>query len=174
MRQNFRFMVERLYLGLLSLYPRRFGATFAEEIQDIFLRIADEAEETGNLELIALYFFELKNLAISVLREHWHELKSGKERKKPSENGLHAANAIQNVAALLSTVGIPDWRWVLRWTLLMTAAIPAGGLLQAPFTAFLLFIFNLGANVGILPSVSGETLAQPRRDRSHERIGLPE
>jgi hypothetical protein len=49
-------MVERLHRGLLSLYPRRFRETFGEEIWDIFLRILDEAEEAGNVELLASYF----------------------------------------------------------------------------------------------------------------------
>ncbi len=48
MRCNLRAIIERLYLGMLSLYPDRFRANFGEELQDIFLRVADEAEEAEN------------------------------------------------------------------------------------------------------------------------------
>lgn len=158
MRQPLRYMVEKLYLGLLALYPPRFRAMFGEEIQEIFLRIADEAEAAGNFELLKLYFYELKSLAISVFCERWHELKSGKENEMTQENDLHDVPALRNGGASLTMVGIPYRRWILRWTLLMTAAIPAGWLLTAPFTALMMFIVGLGANFGILTVISGETL----------------
>ena len=74
MRRNLRFIIERLYLGMLSLYPDRFRAKFGEELQDIFLRIVDEAEEAGNSKLLTIYFHELKSLTVSIVRERWHEL----------------------------------------------------------------------------------------------------
>lgn len=152
MRRNIRLIVEYLYLGLLSLYPARFRATFGEEIQDIFVRIADEAVEAGNLELLRMYFYELRSLGVSIIREHWHELKSGKEKVMAPENDLHTGG--------VSLVGVdsPGKPWIFRWTLLMTAAILAGWLLMAPLAALLLFIVRLGADVGILSGINGESL----------------
>jgi hypothetical protein len=158
MYQNLRYIVERLYAGLLSLYPPRFRETFAEEIQDIFERIVNDARDAENFELLALYFYELKSLVVSIIREQWHEIRSGKEKNMAPENNLHDAHPLQNGEAFLATVGIPDWRWVLRWTLLMTAAIPAGWLLTAPITALVLFIISLGPGVGMLSGINGETL----------------
>lgn len=155
MRQNFRILVERVFLWLFSLYPYRFRATFGEEIEEIFLRIADEAEKAGNFERFNLYFYELKSLLISVLREHWHEWKAGK-KKMTSKNDLQEVSAFQNGGA--SLVVVPSWSWIFRWTLLMIMAIIAGGLLMAPFTAFMLFIVSLGTNVGILPGIRADNL----------------
>jgi hypothetical protein len=158
MRQKFRFLAEQLYLGLLSLYPHRFRTTFGKEIEDIFLRIADEAEKAGNFELLVLYFYELKSLVISILREHWHEWESGKEKKMASENDSQDVPVFQNGGASFAMVGVPNWSWIFRWTLLMTAAIVAGGLLMAPFTALMLFIVRLGTNVGLFSGVRADNL----------------
>lgn len=46
----------------------------------------------------------------------------------------------------------PDWRWLLRWIALTTAAIPAAMLLAAPCAAILLPIFNFGVDIGIITS----------------------
>jgi len=156
MRRNLRFVIERLYMGMLSLYPSRFRANFGDELQDIFLRVVDETEGAENGELLTIYFHELKSLAVSIVRERWHEWQS--LRKIAAENSMHAVDIYQNGRVSMSMIKTPDWPWILRWTFLTTAAILAGWLLKAPFTALLLFLHNLGAKIGILSGVSGETL----------------
>jgi hypothetical protein len=150
MRRNLRFIIERLYLGMLSLYPDRFRANFGEELQDIFLRIVDEAE--GNNKLLAIYFNEFKSLTISIVRERWHEYRSRK-KMTPDSGGV-----FQNGRALLTIVEIPDRSWIWRWTLLTTAAYPAGWILKAPITALLLYLHALGTRNGIVSNLNGDTL----------------
>ena len=70
-----------------------------------------------------------------------------------TENNLHNAAVSKNGAASpLEMVRVPDWRWVLRWVVLTTVAIPTALLLMAPFAAILMLIFNLGVDVGIITS----------------------
>jgi hypothetical protein len=152
MRHKLRVIIEQLYFGMLSLYPSRFRANFGDELQDIFLRVVDEAEGAENRELFILYFHELKSLVISIIRERWHELKSGKEMT-PENNGV-----FQNGRASLAIVKSPNWLWIVRWTLVMTAAILVGWLLNPPFTVLLLFLYNVGTKIGIVPGLSGEIL----------------
>jgi hypothetical protein len=60
----------------------------------------------------------------------------------------------QNKSTLPSKIGnAPDWRWVLRWIVLTTAAIPAALILAAPFAAILLPVFNFGVDIGIITSI---------------------
>lgn len=152
MRHKLRVIIEQLYFGMLSLYPSRFRANFGDELQDIFLRVVDEAEDAESKELFILYFHELKSLTISIIREHWHEFRSGKNLT-PESGGV-----FQNGRASLAIVKSPDWRWILRWITLLTAAILVGWLLMAPFTALLLAISKLGGNVGILLSTNDGNL----------------
>jgi hypothetical protein len=59
----------------------------------------------------------------------------------------------QNEPGSPSKIGsAPDWRWLLRWIVLTTAAIPAALLLAAPFAAILLPIFNFGVDNEIITS----------------------
>jgi hypothetical protein len=59
----------------------------------------------------------------------------------------------QNESTSPSKIGRAlDWRWLLRWIVLTTAAIPAAMLLTAPCAAILLPIFNLGVDIGIINS----------------------
>ena len=152
MRRNLRLIIERLYGGMLSLYPDRFRANFGDELQNIFLRIADEAEEAGSTKLFKIYAYELKSLAVSIVRERWHDFRSRK-KLAPSSGGV-----IQSGKPAMVIVETPDWLWIFRWTLLTTAAVLAGWLLKAPFTALLLFLHSLGTNIGIMSGVRGETL----------------
>lgn len=50
----------------------------------------------------------------------------------------------------LETWSGPGLRWVIKWVLLTTAAIPAALLLMAPVAAALLWLNNLGARMGVL------------------------
>jgi len=152
MRRNLRFIIERLYMGMLSLYPDRFRANFGDELQDVFLRIADEAEEAGNGKLFTIYANELKSLTVSIVRERWHEYRSRKKLASDSGGGFQSGRAVLAIAK------IPDRSWIWRWTLLTTAAFPAGWILKAPFTALLLFLHNLGVKIGIISGVRGDSL----------------
>ena len=62
-----------LYARLLHLYPRRFQAEFAEEMEVVFRDLLDEAFEKGILPFIIVCIKELGGLPISILREFWHE-----------------------------------------------------------------------------------------------------
>ena len=152
MRRNLRFIIERLYLGMLFFYPDRFRANFGDELQDIFLTVVDEAEEAGNNKLLAIYINELKSLAVSIVRERWHEYRSRK-KLAPDSGG-----AFQSGRAVLTIAEIPDRSWIWRWTLLTTAAILAGFLLKAPFTALLLFLYTWGAKIGIVSDFNSDAL----------------
>ena len=152
MHRYLRATIERLYTGMLSFYPDRFRANFGEELQDIFLRIVDEAEDAGDIGLLNVYFFELKSLAVSIIRERWYEFQSRK-KLAPDSGGV-----FQSGRAALPIVEIPDRSWIWRWTLLTTAAILAGRLLKAPFTALLLFLYTLGTKIGIVSDFNGDFL----------------
>ena len=60
-----------------------------------------------------------------------------------TDDNLHNAAESQNGAASpLEMVRVPDWRWLLKWVVLTTAAIPVAMLLMVPFAAILMLIFN--------------------------------
>jgi len=70
-----------------------------------------------------------------------------------TEDNFQNAAASQNGAASpLEMARVPDWRWLLKWVALTTAAIPVALLLMVPFAAILMPIFKLGVNAGIIPS----------------------
>ena len=69
-----RFMIMRLYVCLLPLYPKNFRSTFNDEIQEIFLKIVIEAEELGGFGLLKTSMRELNSLVASIIKERWHDL----------------------------------------------------------------------------------------------------
>ncbi len=60
----------RVYSGLLRLYPRRFRATFADEMRDVFAQAVSEANSFRLVELCAC---ELLEMPLSLIREHLRE-----------------------------------------------------------------------------------------------------
>lgn len=66
------------------------------------------------------------------------------------DNLQNAATSQNQAASPLEIVRVPDWRWVLRWVVLTTVAIPAALLLMAPISAILLSISNLGGDAGLI------------------------
>jgi hypothetical protein len=62
-----------LYARLLHLYPRRFQAEFAEEMEVVFRDSLNEAFEKGVLPFIIVCIKELGGLPLNILREFWHE-----------------------------------------------------------------------------------------------------
>ena len=76
-----------------------------------------------------------------------------------TNDNFHTAAASQNGATSpLKMVRVPDWRWILRWVVLTTVAIPTAFLLMAPFAAILMPIFNLGVDAGIITSYDPDIL----------------
>lgn len=55
--------------------------------------------------------------------------------------------------------GAPDWRWIIRWVLLTTAALPAALIFAAPFAAAALWIQNLGVQAGLWGNWSSDFLS---------------
>lgn len=69
-------VVLRCYDSLLRLYPPRFRAEFAEEMQAVFASAASEAARCGALPLARLCLRELRDLPASLAREHWRALRA--------------------------------------------------------------------------------------------------
>jgi len=133
------FMVVRLYVCLLPLYPNHFRKTFNDEIQDIFLKIMVEAEEQGGFGFLSTSMRELNYLVVSIIKERWHELKSRKEKvMTPEENLPDTAASGGGGASSIEVVGMPGWKWIPTWVVLTTAAIPAALILMVPLAALLL------------------------------------
>ena len=159
LRRLMRFMIVRLYVCLLPLYPNHFRTTFNDEIQDIFLKIVIEAEEQGGFGLLNTSMRELNSLVASIIKERWHELKSRKEKvMTPEENLPDAATSGEGGASSIETVGMKGLKWIPMWAVLTTASIPAALILMAPLAALLLLMLNLGVNTGILSSFNDDLL----------------
>lgn len=62
-----------LYTKLLHLYPVRFRAEFAEEMQVVFRDSLKDATKDGLLPLIVLCLREYGGLPFLIMREFWHE-----------------------------------------------------------------------------------------------------
>ena len=112
-RRLMRFMIVRLYVCLLPLYPNHFRTTFNDEIQYIFLKIVIEAEEQGGFSLLNTSMRELNSLVASIIKERWHELKSRKEKvMTPEENLPDADTSGGGGASSIEAVGMPGWKWI--------------------------------------------------------------
>jgi hypothetical protein len=61
----------RFYRGMLRLYPPQFRADYADEMQEVFRQAL--AENENSLLLMHLLLAEIRDLPVSVLREHWRE-----------------------------------------------------------------------------------------------------
>lgn len=153
LRRLMRFVIVRLYVCMLPLYPNHFRTTFNDEIQDIFLNIVIEAEEQGGFSLLNTSMRELKSLMASIIKERWHVLKSRKEKvMTPKENLPDAATSGGGGASSIEAVGMPGLKWIPGWAVLTTASFPVALILGAPLAALLLLILNLGVNTEILSS----------------------
>lgn len=82
----------QVYRRLLSLYPARFLAEYASEMEAVFAQAIGEAARQGHLALVWRGWRELRDLPLAALREHWRE-RIGKEGFMTSllEDGLAAA-----------------------------------------------------------------------------------
>ncbi len=75
-----RFVI-RLYAILLRLYPCAFRDEFADEMYNVFANAVSEANARDLNSLATLCLRELRDLPLSILREHWRE-----RRKMESES----------------------------------------------------------------------------------------
>ena len=82
------FMIVRLYMSLLPLYPNHFRRMFNDEIRDIFLKIMIEAEKQEGFGYLNTSLREINSLVASIIKERWHELKSRKEKVMAQEENL--------------------------------------------------------------------------------------
>jgi MFS family permease len=153
-------MVQRLFEGLLSLYPPRFRSNFSSEIRVILSSRMREAEQQGRTAPLAVAFQEFTALVISILRERWHELRVRKEKKMAPEDQLQ--NDVGTEGGGIPTLwsaGAPGALWVTGWALLTTAAIPAALIATAPLAVIFLWLINLGVNAGFWPTIQDSYLA---------------
>src|SRR3989304_853762 len=67
-------VILHLYALLLRLYPRRFRAEFAAAMRAVSAETAEDAARRGKIALITLCLRELRDMPISLLREHLHAL----------------------------------------------------------------------------------------------------
>jgi len=143
----------RLYKRLLRLYPPRFQREFAGEIQDVFLSRMDDS---GIRPWIALQ--EIAGLAWSILRERWHEWRTGKGDEMDPELKLSSGSggaAVLRIADLPAS-GSP---WMLGWIFLLPLVIlPVTLFASLPFTLPYRWILDVGTKAGLWPAVSESTL----------------
>jgi hypothetical protein len=116
-------LLTNLYAKLLHLYPVRFRAEFAQEMQVVFRDSLKDAIKDGLRPLIILCLREYGGLPFNLIREFWHELQRKEtrmldENTVPSpENSATAAQAIMGslpflvFGLFLILIEIPiDWK----------------------------------------------------------------
>ncbi len=150
-----RFVVEKLYAWLLSLYPDRFRATFNEEIEDVILNVMDEAESAGGYGLLKTSMLELKSLVASITVERWHEFRSRRDGVMSPEEKLIEVAAMEGISL---RGRMPDKYWMPLWVIFTTIAFPIALLLTAPFAALAYLTLNLGVNIGLWSGFSNSLL----------------
>jgi len=158
-RSPIRSFVVWLYGCLLELYPPRFRHEFGAEIRDIFWDVILEAEGHGGFWLLKTSLRELIALAISISLECWHELRSRKEQEMASQDQFHNDESGAGFSGpALQPVRAPNLAWIVSWTLLTTAAIPAALVAMAPLAVAFMWLFNLGVSAGFWPAIRYSTL----------------
>lgn len=89
-----------LYAKLIHLYPVRFRAEFAEEMQIVFQDSLNDAIQDGIRSVVILCLREYGGLPFNVVREFWRELQRKETRMlhenivQPPENSATGAQAI--------------------------------------------------------------------------------
>jgi hypothetical protein len=154
-RRRIESLVLRLFETLLPLYPPRFRTEFSAEIRASFLSRLHETQERGRLAWLAAAFHEIRGLGFSILHERWHELRARKEKTMDPEDQLQKDPGAEGgrlpqlqPAGVPGTAGAPGARWVISWTLLTTAAVPAAVLIATPLAVMLMGLINLGVKAG--------------------------
>jgi capsular polysaccharide biosynthesis protein len=67
---------ERLYAEFVRLYPGRFRNDFAEEMERLFREQYQDARNAGGFSVTSFWFRTLRDLGLSLIREHIEELKA--------------------------------------------------------------------------------------------------
>ena len=158
-KRRIRSLALHLFEGLLFLYPPRFRRNFSSEIRAVFLSRMGEAEEHGGLAWLGAVFQEISGLVISILRESWHEFGVRKEKAMdPDDQLIKDVNPEGGGLPALQPAGAPGVLWFSGWTLLTTAAFPAALIAGAPFAVLLTWLFNLGVQAGLWPTLQDSIL----------------
>ncbi len=96
-----RFVVS-LYTWLLKMYPSRFRADFEAEMQTVFANVASKAARRGAMPLARACLRELRDLPASLVREHWHALRTkGVAMNETSQPGAWKDAALAGLPHLL-------------------------------------------------------------------------
>jgi hypothetical protein len=139
-------LVVLFYRLLLYLYPRRFQAEFGREMAAVFAAGLAEAREVGWSRMAAVCLRELRDLPVSVAREHWRHLtmRSGTMTKE-----------IEN----------PEWQFYPAWVVVSTLSV-----LLAFSLSWLIISLIVGV-VGGTIQIGGET--RITEDALYNYIMLP-
>ncbi len=137
-------LVITLYGQLLYLYPANFRANFRDEMRAIFALTVGEAARHNELALLQVIGRELRDLPVSLLREHQRERRRRPARVPISRysglEGLRRVRRLTRVAAVIMgalllmpvLVSLNQYQLILQtipFALLL--AIPGSGLLLA-------------------------------------------
>jgi len=60
-----------VYAVLIRLYPHKFQVEFADEMQAVFAAVVADAAKSGTAFVVAVCLWELRDLPMNLLREHW-------------------------------------------------------------------------------------------------------
>lgn len=133
-----------IYEQCLQLYPPGFRAEFADEMRTIFALNVHDAARQGDLSLIETIAHELRDLPVSLLREHQRERRRCPAPVRVSRysglDGLRRLRRLTRVAAVIMGVlllmpvlaSLNQYQLILQtipFALLL--AIPGSGLLLA-------------------------------------------
>lgn len=115
-----------IYRRLLRLYPRDFRSVFASEMQHVFTKALNDADQQGGWAIAGIALREIRDLPVALFLQHLHE-----RRKRTMQ--------------LLSFNTVEDIKWI-RWTARLLSLVFAAVVITT-------IVFNvLGAGTA-LPTV---------------------
>jgi hypothetical protein len=134
---------------LLRLYPPLFYREFSAEILTVYLQRLNEADQDSGVARFTIHLQEMIGLALSILKERWHEMRVQKEEKLASNDKISQDD--DSGSAVLKRVGVSGAIpvWVIVWMLLTTGVFPAAAFLAPTLTIPFSWLYNLGAQAGL-------------------------
>jgi hypothetical protein len=130
--------VSKIYGMLLRLFPRDFQKEFREEMVDVFTANLEEAAKTSTTLVVRVCIFELIDLPVNLIVEHFSNLRKGNFMKTLSyEVG-------RSRAVLMGALGM-GVGWVLNN--LFGEYFSYHGLRELPFTLVGLILFTIPVGV---------------------------
>jgi hypothetical protein len=148
--------VSKIYGMLLRLFPRDFQKEFREEMVDVFTANLEEAAKTSTTLVVRVCIFELIDLPVNLIVEHFSNLRKGNFMKTLSyEVG-------RSRAVLMGALGM-GVGWVLNN--LFGEYFSYHGLRELPFTLVGLILFTIpvilcGLMLGIAAGVGRRAFLQ--------------